>query len=99
MAGTLSPYDPDSPREGPTTDELIGQAVRVLRHHRSQRQLAAAMQARGWPAWSQATQWSVETGQRPLRLAEAVDLADELGVTIDALLPTEDEPRHRTPRL
>jgi hypothetical protein len=38
------------------------------------------MRERGWK-WSQATVWSVERGDRPLRLAEAEDLAGVLGVS------------------
>jgi hypothetical protein len=36
------------------------------------------MKARGWK-WSQATVWSVEKGERPLRLAEAEDIRVILG--------------------
>jgi transcriptional regulator with XRE-family HTH domain len=73
----------DSPPK--ITDEQIGRRMRVLRGDRSQRDLASAMKARGWP-WSQTTVWQAEAGQRPLKLAEAVDLADELGVHLDQLL-------------
>lgn len=43
----------------------------------SQQALADLMRARGWK-WSQATVWAVEKGERPLRLAEATDLAELL---------------------
>lgn len=43
----------------------------------TQQALADVMKARGWK-WSQATVWSIEKGERPLRLAEAVDLVDVL---------------------
>ncbi len=36
------------------------------------------MRSRGWK-WSQATMWSVERGERPLRLTEAKDLVAILG--------------------
>lgn len=43
------------------------------------------MRERGWK-WNQTTVWSVEGDRRPLRLAEAIDLASLLGVAIDELL-------------
>ncbi|KJL46235.1 hypothetical protein RS84_02862 [Microbacterium hydrocarbonoxydans] len=51
----------------------------------SQKDLASAMRDRGWK-WSQATVWSIEKGERPLRLAEAVDVAWVLDERLDALL-------------
>lgn len=36
--------------------------------------------------WSQATVWSIEKGDRPLRLAEAMDLANLLRITMSQLL-------------
>jgi len=62
-------------------DEEIGRAVVALRGDRSQQALANAMRERGWK-WSQATVWSIETGERPLRLAEAEDLASVLGLGV-----------------
>lgn len=67
-------------------DEAIGQAVSVLRDDQTQQAVADAMRQRGWK-WSQATVWSVEKGERPLRLAEADDLAAVLGAsTVTSLL-------------
>jgi hypothetical protein len=43
----------------------------------SQQALADAMKRKGWK-WSQATVWSIEKGERPLRLIEAVDLVEIL---------------------
>jgi len=43
------------------------------------------MRGRGWK-WSQGTISTIETGERPLRFNEAVDLADLLGVPMDLLL-------------
>jgi transcriptional regulator with XRE-family HTH domain len=63
-------------------NEQIGQNVSILRKGKSQKGVAAAMKERGH-AWSQATVSSVETGERPLRLSEAVDLATVLGVPIE----------------
>lgn len=42
------------------------------------------MRDMGWK-WSQATVWSVESGKRPLRLAEAQDVASILEVPLDRL--------------
>lgn len=67
------------------TDERIGKRLAQLRGKTSQAALAADMANRGHK-WSQATVWSVETAKRPLRLAEAVDVAAILGVKVDALL-------------
>lgn len=73
-------------------DVLIGEAVAFHRGPRSQKSLGEAMRARGH-RWSQATVWSVEKGDRPLKLAEAVDVAAELGVELDTLLrPPEGLP-------
>lgn len=44
----------------------------------SQKDLAERMRERGWK-WSQATVWSIEKGERPLRLAEAEDVSAVLG--------------------
>lgn len=63
-------------------DERVGQAVVALRGEAPQSLIAHEMRRRGWK-WSQATVWSVEKGERPLRLLEASDLAEILGVHID----------------
>lgn len=71
-------------------DALIGQNVTAFRGSRSQQSLADAMRARGH-RWSQATVWGVEKGKRPISLAEAVDLAEILGIQIHELtLPTTE---------
>lgn len=59
---------------GSERDKLIGRNVATLRADVSQQALADAMRARGH-RWSQATVWSVEKGDRPLKLDEAIDLA------------------------
>jgi transcriptional regulator with XRE-family HTH domain len=67
-------------------DALIGRNVARLRGGRTQKELAEAMRERGHK-WSQATVWSVEQGERPLRLTEADDLVQVLGhpfVTLSA---------------
>ncbi|WP_157156247.1 helix-turn-helix domain-containing protein [Diaminobutyricimonas sp. LJ205] len=58
-------------------DELIGKNLQNLRGDMSQKELADKMRALGWK-WSQATVWSIEKGERPLRLAEADALFDVL---------------------
>ncbi|PPH43461.1 hypothetical protein C5D09_14825 [Rathayibacter sp. AY1C9] len=58
----------------PIIDEQIGRNVARLRGRLSQKDLAAALRTRGLK-WSQATVWKVETGERPLRLTEAVEIA------------------------
>lgn len=54
-------------------DKLIGQRLAHYRGAMSQAELAAHMKDLGWK-WSQSTVWSIERGDRPLRLAEAEDL-------------------------
>jgi hypothetical protein len=59
-------------------DRQIGRTMAILRGDKTQQAVADEMRRRGW-RWSQATVWSVEKGDRPLRLAEAEDLATVLG--------------------
>lgn len=70
-----------------TRDEEIGQAVARLRSKRNltQQALADVMRQRGHK-WSQATVWSIEKGERPLRLAEAVGMAEALEASFTELL-------------
>jgi hypothetical protein len=42
------------------------------------------MRSLGWK-WSQTTVWKVETGERALRLGEAVDLESVLGASLEVL--------------
>lgn len=56
----------------------------------SQQQVADQMRELGW-RWVQPTVWSIEQGRRPLRLAEAADLAGVLGTEMDAFLASPDE--------
>lgn len=72
-------------------DEQIGLRLQEIRgDDPSQAALAHEMQQRGWAKWSQSTVWSVEQGRRPLRLAEAADIAEVLDVEVgDLLLSTE----------
>lgn len=57
-----------------TSDKQIGENLAQMRGDMTQKDLASAMRERGWK-WSQATVWSVEKGDRPLRLSEAQDVA------------------------
>lgn len=67
-------------------DRHIGQTMSILRGDKTQQSVADEMRQRGW-RWSQATVWSVEKGERALRLAEADDLAAVLGtVSVHAFL-------------
>ncbi len=69
----------------------IGEAVRKVRGDLPQEALAEAMRKHGHEKWSQSTVWSVETGARPLRLTEAVDLAYVLEVDVERLIRGWDE--------
>ena len=67
-----------------TMDSIVGKNVQLLRGARSQQAIADEMRARGWK-WSQATLWAIEKGERPLRLAEAVSLAEVLRCNVARL--------------
>lgn len=69
-------------------DKTIGKNVARLRGDRSQQLVADEMRSRGYD-WSQATVWSVEKGRRPLRFAEAAQLADILDVAVTDMLPED----------
>lgn len=70
-------------------DEQIGQNVIRLRGNRSQQWVADRMREKGWK-WAQATAWNVEKGERPLRLAEAEDLAAILEVSLERILQSPE---------
>lgn len=71
-------------------DRWIGASVVYFRGDASQKALADAMRDRGHK-WSQSTVWAVEKGDRPLKLAEAHDVAEVLDATVESLLvPPED---------
>jgi len=72
-------------------DKEIGSTVTELRGDRSQQSVADEMRGRGWK-WSQATVWSVEKGERPLKLVEALDLAEVLGADLAEISWT---PKHK----
>ena len=66
-------------------DINVGKNLTRYRGSRSQQAIADAMRERGWK-WSQATMWSIERGDRPVRLVEAADLAVVLQISIEDLL-------------
>lgn len=63
------------------TDAIIGRNLARLRSRKSitQEDLAARMRRRYSYKWSKATVWSIERGERPLKLAEAKDALKCLG--------------------
>lgn len=66
-------------------DEAIGQNLQRLRGEMSQTVLASRMKALGHK-WTQPTVVAVEKGERPLRLAEAKDIGEILGIDIKGLV-------------
>lgn len=64
----------------PVEDAEIGRNLVRLRGDMSQKDVAEQMRRRGFK-WSQATVWSVERGERPLRLAEADALSEFLAMS------------------
>lgn len=74
-----------------TTDKQIGENLARHRKGMSQKELADRMRELGWK-WSQATVWSIEKGERPLRLAEAEALEGILGFdSITSLFASDAE--------
>jgi transcriptional regulator with XRE-family HTH domain len=71
-----------------TPEELAAREVRSLRKGRgwSQEELARRMSAAGFASWHQSTVGRTETGDRPLRLNEAVALSELFGVSLTRLL-------------
>ena len=79
----------------------IGERVCFIRQARgmTQESVAIHMASRGFETWRRQTVIRTERGERSLKLAEAVELADLLGVTarwlalgnepIDAMMTTE----------
>lgn len=76
-----------------TRDEQIGQNITRLRGDNSQQWVADRMRERGWK-WAQATVWNLEKGERPLRLAEAEDLAEILRTEISRILESPETLGH-----
>lgn len=57
----------------------------------SQKELARRMRDRGWDKWSQGTVSAIETSQRPLRLAEALDICWILKIELQVLMFDEND--------
>lgn len=70
------------------TDEQIGRNLITLRESMSQKELAERMRKLGFK-WSQATVWSIEKGERPLRLTESEALGSIFGIHARSLTLTE----------
>ena len=72
---------------GPDIEGDLARNIRAIRERRrmSQEDLARAMSDSGC-RWHQATVYKVETGQRRVRLAEAVSLAENLDVALGVLV-------------
>lgn len=70
-----------------TADQRLASNMRNVRHVAglSQAAVAEAMTERGY-TWHQQTVYRVEAGRQQVRLAEAVALAEVLGVTLDRLM-------------
>ncbi len=66
----------------------IGRKVATVRKSRATQQRVADGMRRYGHKWSQATVWQVENGVRPLRFAEAVDLATILDCHLADIEPT-----------
>ncbi len=62
-------------------DEIIGRNLARLRDSVSQTDLASRMRTRGHK-WTQPTVVSIEKGERPLRVSEAMDVSEILGVDL-----------------
>jgi transcriptional regulator with XRE-family HTH domain len=68
----------------------LGKNFARLRGDLSQKEVAELMRQRGF-RWSQATVWSIEKGERPLRLSEAEAVLDALGQPFFNLTADEGE--------
>lgn len=64
-------------------DELIGENIARYRGDLPQKELADKMRDQGFK-WSQATVWSTEKGDRPVRVTELLSLASILNKPYDA---------------
>lgn len=62
-------------------DEQIGRSLVGIRGTMSQADLALRMRERGYK-WSASTVWAIEKGDRPLKLTEAVDVLEILGIDL-----------------
>ena len=69
---------------GSERDKTIGANLAAIRGDVTQDELAKRMREHGFK-WSQSTVWSVERGDRPMKLAEAEAVLDCLGMSVDYL--------------
>lgn len=72
----------------PISDAQIGRNLQRARGSITQKELAEAMNLRGWK-WSQTTVHTIEQGKRPLRLSESEDVREILNY--EASLTMDDE--------
>lgn len=70
-------------------DLRIGANVNMLRGDMSQAALASAMREMGWK-WTQPTVAAIEKGERPLKLAEAVQLSQILGADLQQFIWSDE---------
>lgn len=89
------PVTTGSDPEADGRDSAIGATVAGLRRQRgmTQAEVATAMRGAGWPL-AQPAIAKIELGKRPLRLAEAVDLAKALRVRVDDLVASPMRSAH-----
>lgn len=74
-----------------TTDEKVGRQIQRLREAAgmSKTQLAALLSEAGQPQFHPTTITRVESGERSIRVAEALHIANALGVRFETLLPVD----------
>lgn len=80
-------------------DVMVGHRMRELREQQglSQQGFVNQLAARGILQWHQTTVGKVESGQRPVRVDEAMAIADTLGVLVQDLIenPNSEAARYR----
>lgn len=72
------------------SDEKIGQNLNTLRGDTPQSEVASYMRLQGFK-WSQNTVWQVETGARPLRMREALALAEYFHTSLSRFVTEPEE--------
>lgn len=83
----MSTKDTD-PKPDDEFDKRVGRNIVHFRDGMSQQDLAIKMRQRGF-RWSQATIWSVEKGERPVRLSEVAALSEILDKPTDSFFLEE----------
>lgn len=81
-------------------EKQVGSRVKTFRESAmlSQQDLANKMRRSGFK-WSQATVWNVENGDRPLRLTEAIEIADVCSLDPAEFFSGHQQPTSTTPGL